>query len=186
MVGWKETQQVLLKEQGKVVVAAEIKKFLRFYDELFPEIGHWQRELYMTVGGVDGSTYTGRGEAGSGWVRNPYGYLHRYNRAVEWERVGGKWQAHAGADAKRLIAFLPQSTAAAIIKEAMLRAQDDAEILECLRLLVHDSLVLEMPEATAPDILSRLASIMQQPNPELGGLSVGTETKVGRTWLFSE
>ena len=98
--------------------------------------------------------------------------------------MGGKWQPGPGADAKRLIAFLPQGTAAAIIKEAMLRCREDEEIMACLRLLVHDSLVTEMPEARAHDILLRLAQIMQQPNPELGGLSVGTESKVGRTWLF--
>jgi len=105
---------------------------------------------------------------------------------LEWERVGGRWQAGPGADAKRLVAFLPQSTAAAIIKEAMLRASTDPEILGCLRLLVHDSLVLEMPAARAESITARLASIMQQPNPELGGLSVGTETKIGASWLFTE
>jgi hypothetical protein len=225
MVGWKETQQVLIKEQGRVIPAAEIKKFLRFYDDLFPEIGQRQRSLYEIVGGVGrrdvGDTGGDRaseersgdvlrrmrpgdlhdnsrpesgtreapgslpeiyGSAGPGWIRNPYGYLHRYNRAVTWERVGDLWQPHPGEDAKRLIAFQPQSTAAAIIKEALLRASADEEIMACMRLLIHDSFVLELPEARAGDILARLAHIMQQPNPELGGLQVGTETKVGKSW----
>ena len=196
LMGWKEAQQVLLKEQGRAIPAADIKRFLRFYSELFPEIGAWQWRLCETVGGVEAedlppghTTWVPNplGSEGPGWVRNPYGYLHRYNKAIAWERIGNKWEARLGPDAKRLVAFKPQSTAAAILKEAMLRIRDqEPEILSYLRLMIHDSLVAEAPTARAEWVASRMAQIMQQPNPELGGLWVATEGKVGQSWLMTE
>lgn len=68
----------------------------------------------------------------------------------------------------------------------MLRASKDPEILTALRILVHDSLVIEAPEDRIRDILTRLAVIMEEPNEILGGLRVGTESKMGRSWLFKE
>ena len=104
---------------------------------------------------------------------------------IEWERVGDGWEWKPGADAKRLIAFKPQSTGSAIVKEAMLRIRDQRpDLLAILRLTIHDSLLGISGWDWAPEFGAALAGIMEQPNKELGGLIVGTEVKRGKSWLM--
>jgi DNA polymerase I-like protein with 3'-5' exonuclease and polymerase domains len=150
------------------------------YFELFPEIKKWHNTVLAQTDK-------------DGYARNPFGYVHRFYNALSWESVYGKWQSSPGSDANRVIAFLPQSTAAGIIKEAMLRLYfnhyDAAG--QYLRLLVHDELFFEVPEALLADVDALVQSEMEQPVPELAlpsyygmgdSLSVLTEAKKGKRW----
>jgi hypothetical protein len=51
-------------------------------------------------------------------------------------------------------------------------------------LSIHDSVCLAVPEddATVDRAVTWLADTMTRPIPELGGLRVGCEVKVGKTW----
>jgi DNA uptake protein ComE-like DNA-binding protein len=78
------------------------------YFEVCPAVQRWQQQtIEVTDNGA--------------MLRNPYGYLHYFFNVKEWSKHNGSWIWKPGEDAKRAIAFMPQSTAAAIIKEAMLR-----------------------------------------------------------------
>lgn len=125
-----------------------------------------------------------------GYLRNPFGYLHRFWQVYEWEKKHDTWVSSWGEDAKRALAFGPQSTAAAIIKEAILRIRD-AGHADYLRLLVHDSLLFMLPADSWQDLTRELMHLMSLPNPQLpldpswamgDNLSIGVEAKAGPAW----
>ena len=126
-----------------------------------------------------------------GYLRNPRGYLHRFYNVRSWHKErDGRWVAIWGEDAKAALAFGPQSTGAAIIKEAMLRLVETI-VYPTLRLQVHDSLVCEVPQDQLAAVAAELQRVMQEPIPwlplqpswELGEhLWIGTEAKAGPNW----
>ena len=150
--------------------AAELQAL---YFEICPEVQTWQQQtIEVTDNGA--------------CLRNPYGYLHFFFHVKDWMKHDGRWVWKAGEDAKRAIAFMPQSTAAAIIKEAMLRLRM-AELAQYLRLQVHDSLLLCAPLAELDSLWPRVKAIMEEPCERLplsvfgqpGHLSIEVEVKVG-------
>ena len=194
LMGPFKAQEVLLKELGRVVPIKDIKAFFKFYDELFPEIGVWQRGLCLRVDGTEETADPGLGiQAGAGWVRNPSGMLHRYFQVLRWSRVAdGSWTWTHGPAAKALIAFNPQHAAAAIGKRALHAiAAEDPEAFEALRLFIHDSIVGECASGAAEAMVTRVQAIMERPVPwlplpaewQMGtALHVDVEAKVGRSW----
>jgi len=154
----------------------------QLYFSVCPEVRQWQEH---TVALADKQ----------GYLRNPYGYLHRFWRVRNWTRErDGRWVATWGEDAKRALAFMPQSTAAGIIKEAMLRLQH-TELLPFMRLQVHDSLLCEVPEERLQEMAVVLVEGMIQPCHQLplplewqmgDYLSIGVEVKSGLDWGHME
>lgn len=169
------------------------------YFDLFPEIKRWHRELAVRVDGTKQRTRDeGVAEAVDPWTlgvcyaKNPFGYVHHFYNVLDWEKIGDEWVSSFGEDAKRLVSFLPQSTAAAIIKQAAKRIYyEHPQVGETLRLLIHDSILGEALEEDAEKCLEVSAAIMEAPIPELPldpswqlgeYLSIGTEAKVGKSW----
>jgi len=170
------------------------------YFELFPEIRTWHKELCHRVDGTKRRGLGGEsGEApvdpwtlGVCYARNPFGYTHHFYNVLDWEKVGTEWVSSFGEDAKRLVSFLPQSTAAAIIKKAAKRLYYETPwIGETLRLLIHDSILGECPEGEVDKCLRVSAEVMESPQEELPldptwGMgtheSIGSEAKVGTSW----
>lgn len=173
-----------------------------FYFELFPEIRVWHRELCDRVDGTKKRKVV-EGEMVDPWTlgichaRNPFGYVHRFYNVLNWERVqteGDKWEwmSSYGEDAKRLVAFLPQSTAAAILKRAMRRLWYEFPwIGVMMRLVIHDSIICEVRETEVEECQRILRLVMEAPIPELPldprwgmgeFLTVGVETKTGQVW----
>lgn len=148
---------------------------------------------------------------------HPFGYRHWFYNVLTYkpwaagrkvgpgtqvvkDQKGKLWEVKLGEDSKRCVAFYPQSTCAAIIKEAMLRLFDpehESYIGDCwygktpLRAQVHDSLLLEVPEELAAWVIERVVREMRRPIPEmpldhLGQpgefLSIGVEVKQGYNW----
>ena len=147
------------------------------YFEIFPDIQRWQDRVIKQADK-------------EGFLRNPYGYLHRFWQVFNWEKKHDEWVSSWGEDAKRALAFGPQGTAAAIIKEAILRIRD-ANLHRHLRLLVHDSLVFMLPAGEWQTLTRRLMDLMTMPNTELpldpawgmgDYLSIGVEAKAGPSW----
>ena len=168
---------------------AAAAKMRAFYYELFPEIPQWHERICRQV-------------HQTGYARNAFGYVHRFFKVIPWEKTAKGWEGgrHKRGtlqgqlvfedDAKRLIAFGPQSTAAGIIKEAAIRA-DEMGLLPMLRLIIHDELLGMCPTTQAEEILEKLRMVMEAPveqiplNPEwkMGScLSMLTEGKMGETW----
>lgn len=173
------------------------------YFEIFPAIKRWHHDLCERVDGT--KLRTGEGLEGAHidpWTlgvchaRNPFGYTHRFYNVLDWEMIeyeGKKqWISSFGEDAKRLVSFLPQSTAAAIIKRATKRIWYDYPwIGQTLRLLIHDEIFGECEKGELEECLEISRLVMEEPIPELPldptwgmgeFLTIGTEPKVGTVW----
>jgi hypothetical protein len=172
-------------------------KLQGLYFELFPEIRRWHRDLCHRVDGTrkrqaDGDALPSPWELGVAYARNPFGYVHHFYNVLDWEKVNGEWHATFGEDAKRLVSFLPQSTAAAIIKQAARGIYYTyLAVGETLRLLIHDSILGECPERMLDECLEVSAKVMEAPIPQLPldpewgmgeFLTIGTEAKSGQSW----
>lgn len=178
---------------------ASAAKLQGFYFELFPEIPAWHKSACQLVDGTkrrragdDASEPADAWTFGTCYAQNPFGYIHRFYNVLNWEKIGTEWVSSFGDDAKRLIAFLPQSTAAGIIKRAARTLWEDYPwVGETLRLLIHDEIFGEAQEEHTDTCLQLSREVMEAPVPELpldpswemgSHLSIGTEAKVGRVW----
>lgn len=167
------------------------------YFDLFPEIRIWHKD---TCNRVDG---TKRREAeaqevldpwtlGVCYLKNPFGYCHRFYDVLSWDKINGEWFSSYGPDAKRAVAYLPQSTAAAIIKNSAKELwYNYGYIGETIRLLIHDSILGETEEEQLNECLRVSKEVMERPIVELPldpswnmgeYLSIGTEAKSHRCW----
>lgn len=137
--------------------------------------------------------------------QHPFSYKHWF-WAVKEPRRGshGDWFEKEGPDAKRAIAYFPQSTARGVLTEAMLRLYDpagenyigDAFYGETpLRAVIHDSNLNEYPVEQRERVWNAVYTemtkpILQLPCPaewNLGNfLTVGVEMKAGPTWADME
>ena len=121
--------------------------------------------------------------------------MHRFYNVLDWvkDTKNNEWLWEFGEDAKRLISFLPQSTAAAILKRATKQVWNEfPDVGNTLRLLIHDEM---FGETTTGGMVERCLAVsrtcMEQPIMELPldsswgmgtHLSIGTEAKVGQCW----
>lgn len=193
-------QEHIFKTTGKAFDVKLIQKVMGVYFDLFPEIPRWHRELCERVDGTrkraDDSAVPSSDpwELGVCFAKNPFGYVHHFYHVLDWEKINGKWYSSYknSDDAKRLVSFLPQSTAAAIIKWAAKRIYYEFPAIgETLRLLIHDSVLGESQEEFVQECLKISKEVMETPIPELPldptwnmgeYLTIGTEAKVGNCW----
>lgn len=172
----------------------EAKELQQLYFGLFPEIQEWHHRLCDEV---DGQLRREGDQTGIAYVRNPFGYVHHFFHVLDWEKVilpdgSTQWFKSFGDDAKRLIAFLPQSTAAAIIKAVAKRIFFEFPwVGQWMRLLIHDSILFECPNEEAEQCLKIATDVMEAPIPELpldpawemgSHLVIRTEAKMGSNW----
>lgn len=144
----------------------EAKRLQGLYFDLFPKIRAWQRSV------LDRASRECK-------LRNPFGYEMPFYEVFRWD---SKRQAYTlGEDAKSAIAFLPRDTAAAMLKEVLLRLSwlaTDGVMLAS----THDSITCECAEADVESIALIVRNEMERPVAELSGLSVGVECKAGSCW----
>ena len=184
-------QQTIYKATGVNHDVHTLRKLMALYgEELFPSIPKWQEE-------------TRRRADKDGFLRNAFGYVHHFfgvfERKRHWvgdkARTKGEWivNCRPGPDASAVLAFGPQSNAAAILKEAMLRIHFERweEAGQYLRLPIHDELFYEAPEGVMPQVIQVFEEEMGKPIPELNmpdhwglgpQLSILVESKSGRRW----
>jgi DNA polymerase I-like protein with 3'-5' exonuclease and polymerase domains len=178
--GPKGAQEKIFLETGIEYPVSLVAKVMSIYFELFPEIPKWH------------STILHQAEK-DGYIRNPFGYVHRFHKVFDYEKLDGIWHKKPGPDTNKVIAFLPQSTAAGIIKEAILRLFYNRfeEAGQYLRLQVHDEIFSECPEPIWQQIDAIKKEEMERPIialplPASYGmgpyLSIDTEEKVGLRW----
>lgn len=111
-------------------------------------------------------------------LENGFGLRHRFYTLYAWNVRRQVWEF--GEDAKRAVAFVPQSAAAAIqrlVVHRLLTAMPEARGWLCL--LVHDAVIADVPDQRVDEYCKALHQAMTAPIAELGGLSVGTELKTG-------
>lgn len=167
------------------------------YFELFPEIPTWHKELCLRVDAsrkrkTDGLETVDPWTIGVAYAQNPFGYVHRFYNVLDWIKVESDWVWSLGEDAKRLVAFLPQSTAAAIIKQkGRILWEDYPWVGETMRLWVHDEVFGESRDEQVDEHIRIATDVMTGPIPELpldpswglgDCLSIGVESKKGTVW----
>lgn len=128
---------------------AEARKFQQFCKR--PKITAWQQNVIAQA------------KAAKRLV-NPFGYEKAF-----WDIPGG--------DGPSAVAFLPSSIIAFIAKECMLQLWK-LETGKYLVWQIHDELVCDVPVERAEAVAAEMQRIMEQPWPELGGLSIGCEIKI--------
>lgn len=177
----KGAKEKIFAETGVEFDVSRVKRVMDIYFELFPEIRQWHTNVLLQA-------------EKDGYLRNAFGYLHRFSHVFDYEKVDGKWVKTPSHDvANKVIAFGPQSNAAAIIKLAMLILYENHFELvgQFLRLLIHDELLFDVPESKV-DIVDQIcqtvmeSNIKELPLPESYGLgpylSILTESKQGPRW----
>lgn len=180
MQGAAGAREKILRETGVEFPLKKIRAVMDVYFNLFPEIRRWHSSLMLQA-------------ERDGFLKNPFGYVHRFYHVYKYKKEFGKWTKDPGDDANKVIAFLPQSTAAGIIKEAILRLffKRFNEAGQYLRLQVHDEVFCEVPEALIRGVDKVMQEEMERPIPELPlpasygmgkELVILTEGKSGKRW----
>lgn len=215
--------------QGMVLMFPELYKSLadakhvqEVYFSVAPGVKPWQHALQRRA---HEQTYLG-GPVREGFTflqdenAHPYGYRHYFYGVITYKPIdpstaarlqrqhiptilmNDRWyQIVAGPDAKSCIAFYPQSTAAGILKEALLAlfADPDREHYigdawfgrTPLRAPIHDSILLEVPPRQWDRVVEAVYTEMLRPveeipiPPEWGYgeyATIGVEGKAGRSW----
>ncbi len=107
------------------------------------------------------------------------------DRGLSLEDAISKLCYDLGDDAKSAISFLPRDTAAAMLKEALLRLRplafsqyEAGFVIGC----AHDSILVDHPKSQSDGIARLLYNEMTRPVPQLGGLVVDVEVKAGQAW----
>jgi uracil-DNA glycosylase family 4 len=162
------------------------KKISLMYDLDFKEVKRlqdlWKNEIRETIRWQE---RTGEKAKKDGYLTTPFGRKRWFYTSSYFTES---------------LSFLPQSTAADIIFRSMIALMHEriswplekvskivqvAEpLLSNARLLlqVHDSLVFECPTPLVPELVAQVRRVMEQPWPELGGLSIPVGVAVGPSW----
>ncbi len=180
MQGAKGAAEKIFSETGVEYPTSTVAKVMDVYYNLFPSIKRWHKNVLEEA-------------EKDGYLRNPFGYVHRFNRVYDYKNEYGTWTKVPGADANKAIAFKAQSTAVGIITEALLRLYYDRfeGAGEYLRLQIHDELFLDVPKDQIAKVDAIVQEEMERPVPELklpaswgmgDCLNILTEAKAGYQW----
>ena len=171
-------QETMLKDSKVVVPLKQLKRLQGFYFELFPEVRQWQRRVM----GIDElSDYAEHeGAYQKGYLRTPFGNIHRYYDVLTHVRGPKGWELRPSTDAKRAVAFVPQSCARFVLTRAAQRLEP--KVQDTLRLFIHDEMLGLCEEKLLAWCLLCATEAMKKPVPELGGLTFPVEAKRGPCW----
>lgn len=146
--------QMFEQNPGVFASRQETKELKKFFFSIFPKIEKFQESSVFEA-------------MSTAMVKNPFGY-------IRW-----LWDV-PGIDGPKAIAQKPQSSLAAIVRRAMLKI-DESWIGEYMIWQVHDEIVLACPEDKMEEVDEEFRKIMEAPIPELGGLILRSERKLGKT-----
>lgn len=144
-------------------------EILRAKDASAPLVASWQKSILAQA-------------HRAGFLENPFGYRRAFWHVFEKNR-DGSLNPHGG-EANKVLAFLPQSTAAGMLRETLLHVAELQERLASFSLLVpvHDAILLEVREEDATEVATRVREVMEREWPELNGLSIKVDVKQGKNW----
>lgn len=135
----------------------------------FPKVHQWKEDTRFKA------HYTGE-------LMNPFGYARGFFEVFRKNPNGPGW-VH-GREANEALSFLPQSTAAGMMRAALLEiaASSMHGSVFWLLLSIHDSVLIECWEGAERAVIGAVKKIMERKWLELGGLKVETDAKVGYNW----
>lgn len=191
----------------------DAKNTQKFLFDSIPRLGPFQQEI------------RDRAQA-EGYLLNAWGNKHEFydvrtydldddgNRQID--DITGQWKVKYGKDGNRAIAFLPQSSAGAFMRDSILLLDNspiDGPLITDVdyvmehwfelqvaakagktwrrfmpsSLSVHDALKLDVPVSITEYAAYTLLTLMTRKVPELGGLTIGAEAEIGDlNWLEME
>jgi DNA polymerase I-like protein with 3'-5' exonuclease and polymerase domains len=173
-----------------------------------PKLGIWQQGILKRA---HKKSYLGGAD-------HPYNYrqwfhsIYKYTRISKQEAMtldpdrvlvfGDKYlRIDSGEDAKKAVAFYPQSTTGGLIKETCInltKPDSDYYIGDFyygdtpLRMPIHDSVVLEIPDNKLDKAIEAVVGTMSQPIEQMpmpaewgmgSHLKIGVEVAIGKNWL---
>lgn len=161
-IGWKHLSEVVRCS------AEDAKTYLRIRDEMYPQIAKWKEATFL--------------EAHSkGYLETPFGYRTFYWNVLE--PIPGKpGKFRKGKEAREALAFRPQSSGAAMLREAMLELDPHDGCEFNFLAPIHDAILVECLERDVPTVVGLMKKAMERPFVELGGLAIESEAKVGNRW----
>jgi len=134
-------------------------KIARYYQDAFfalcPRVRQWHWETAETAEREE-------------YLTTPIGFrLHYYDLfAYRWVPSSKRWTKSLNAVAKEAIASVPQHTGAMYLTTAMVTLGDERpDLAEYMRLLIHDELFSEVPDAEVEMFDATLREIMERPHP---------------------
>lgn len=141
------------------------KEYQDLYFGMFPKIRQWHNNILKVA-----SKQT--------FIDNHFGIRHYFYNVLVWNPDTKDWDK-LGEDAKRAVAFIPQSDGSCIQNIDLLALAADPLVEPLLRLVIHDSKVLHVPLELVDYVCRKLHATMSRPRPELGGESIGVEIAIG-------
>lgn len=113
-----------------------------------------------------------------GYLANPWGFRNEFFNVYRRSREG---KVYLGEDGKEVIAFGPQSSAGIFMREnlKLIGATWARPFMPAIG-SVHDSVCLDVPEDRVEEAVELLIDTLTRPIPQLGGLRVGCEVKIGK------
>lgn len=144
----------------------EVRELDEVFATMAPKVEKWKAEV--------------RRRAHSEGLTNPFGasmtFFEVFRKNADGVMVLGK-------EANEVLAFLPQSTGAFMLREVLVTLDSHPEHGRAFWLLIptHDSIAYEVLEEAAPMVREIVRATMERSWPELGGLTVETDYTVGRS-----
>jgi len=111
------------------------------------------------------------------YLENFYHLRHRFYSLFQWNPRRQSFEF--GDDAKRAVAFCPQSIASFIQSDVVL-AMVAAGWGAMLRAIIHDSIIMEVLVERAVEAARALYAALTTPIAVLNGLAIGAEVMIGR------
>ena len=158
---WKHLSELLR------ISAADAKHYLKLKDEMAPKVANWKRSTWFEA-------HT------KGYLETPFGYRNYYWNVLD---PIGNGKFRPGKQANEALAFRPQSSGAAMLRETMLAMDPLQETLGFEMLIpVHDAVVFQVLPKNVSSAVSTVKKLFEKEWPELGGLSIPSSATVGPNW----
>lgn len=147
----------------------EAKRYLDLKDVMAPKLKAWKEATW-------------REAHAKGYLETPFGYVNYF-----WDVLKIKdGKATLGKEANASLAFRPQSSGAAMLRETMLALdQYDGELFDFL-VPIHDAILVECDEGVVEKAKDVICSAMGRAWPELGGLVIEADATAGYRWSDME
>ena len=146
---------------------AEAVKYITIKDQMAPVVTKWKG-------------LTQRQAHTSGHLVNPFGYI-RHFFSVFTKTKGGEWRL--GPEANEALAFLPQSTAAAMLRWVIVELGGmEVEYKFELLVPVHDAILLQTESSNIQRVVEAVKKVMERGWEQLNGLKIEVSVKVGDSW----
>ena len=159
-----------------VVEFEEARRLIAVHENMAPKVKAWKEKTRLLA-------HKER------TLRNPFGWVSPYffdifRKTARFDEEGRQIWEPRGKQANQVLAFLPQSTGAAMLKEVWLALDDLLRDDHDFHLLipVHDEILAEARIGTEAKYHALMRAAMERAWPELGGLTIATEGKKGFNW----